>query len=69
MQINSSLPAAKKKRRITVHKADASSHAVMMRSMRAQVAEITSSPEKSIAFLKRAGLLTPTGKVKKLIRA
>lgn len=69
MPTSTSSPVAKKKRHITVATVDGRSHAVVMRSMRAHVDEITSSPEKSIAFLKRAGLLTPTGKVKKLIRA
>lgn len=63
------MPVAEKKRRVPVDTVDASSHAALMRSMRAQVEEVTSSPEKAVAFLKRAGLLTPTGKVKKLIRA
>ncbi len=43
---------AQKKRRITVDAVEAISHAAIMRSMRAQVEEVTSSPEKAIAFLK-----------------
>jgi hypothetical protein len=69
MPTSTSSPAVKKKHHVAVAMVDGRSHAALMRSMRAQVDEITSSPEKSIAFLKRAGLLTPTGKVKKLIRA
>jgi hypothetical protein len=45
------------------------SHAVEMRVMKRHMSEIVKSREQSIAFLKRAGLLTPAGKVKQLVRA
>ena len=45
------------------------SHAVEMRVMKRHMSEVVKSREQSIAFLKRAGLLTATGKVKLLVRA
>jgi 2-iminoacetate synthase ThiH len=45
------------------------SHALEMREMKQHMSEVVKSREQSIAFLKRAGLLTPTGKVKQLVRA
>lgn len=45
------------------------SHAVEMRVMKRHMSEIVKSREQSIAFLKRAGLLTSAGKVKQLVRA
>lgn len=48
---------------------DGRSHAVEMRAMKRHMREVTRSREKSIDFLKRAGLLTQTGKVKQLVRA
>jgi hypothetical protein len=45
------------------------SHALEMREMKQHMSEVIKSREQSIAFLKRAGLLTPTGKVKQLVRA
>jgi sirohydrochlorin ferrochelatase len=58
----------RKKSRSSTKAQELGSHAAMMRAIQAHVADITSSPEKSVAFLKRAGLLTPSGKVKHLIR-
>jgi len=49
--------------------ADGHSHAVEMRVMKRHMREVTRSREKSIDFLKRAGLLTQSGKVKQLVRA
>lgn len=68
MTTNTPSLVTKKKRRVTAVSHEVDSHAAMMRAMKAHVAEITSTPEKSIAFLKSAGLLTPSGKVKQLIR-
>jgi hypothetical protein len=48
---------------------DAHNHAVEMRAMKLHMRGVTSSREKSIDFLKRAGLLTQAGKVKQLVRA
>lgn len=45
------------------------SHAVEMREMKLHMSEVLKSRAQSIAFLKRAGLLTPAGKVKQLVRA
>ena len=45
------------------------SHAVEMRVMKQHMNEVLKSREQSIDFLKRAGLLTPAGKVKQLVRA
>lgn len=45
------------------------SHASEMRVMKRHMSEVVKSREQSIAFLKRAGLLTPTGRVKQLVRA
>ena len=45
------------------------SHALEMREMKQHMSEVVKSREQSIAFLKRAGLLTPAGKVKQLVRA
>lgn len=44
-------------------------HATEMRVMKRHMNDVTSSREKSIDFLKRAGLLTAAGKVKQLVRA
>jgi len=48
---------------------DPRAHAWEMRVMKRHMSEVTQSREKSIDFLKRAGLLTPAGKVKQLVRA
>lgn len=45
------------------------SHALEMRVMKQHMNEVVKSREQSIDFLKRAGLLTPAGKVKQLVRA
>jgi hypothetical protein len=45
------------------------SHALEMRVMKRHMNEVLKSREQSINFLKRAGLLTPAGKVKQLVRA
>jgi len=45
------------------------SHALEMRVMKRHMSEVLKSREQSIDFLKRAGLLTPAGKVKQLVRA
>lgn len=45
------------------------SHALEMRVMKRHMNEVVKSREQSIDFLKRAGLLTPGGKVKQLVRA
>lgn len=47
----------------------ARSHALEMRVMKRHMNEVVKSREQSIDFLKRAGLLTPAGKVKQLVRA
>ncbi len=49
--------------------AKARTHAIELRVMRRHMDEVTSSREKSIDFLKRAGLVSATGKVKQLVRA
>jgi hypothetical protein len=58
-----------KKRALEANSFDTRAHASEMRVMRLRMNDITSSREKSIDFLKRAGLLTATGKVKQLVRA
>lgn len=45
-----------------------SSHAALMQDMREFQQEVTSSPAAALDFLKRAGLVTASGKPKQLIR-
>lgn len=58
-----------RKRAVTAISFDTRAHASEMRVMKLHMSDVTSSREKSIDFLKRAGLLTATGKVKQLVRA
>lgn len=44
------------------------SHAQEMALLSQQVAVIHSSPSHALNFLKRAGLVTPTGQVRRLVR-
>jgi hypothetical protein len=44
------------------------SHEQEMEALRKQAAIINTSPESALAFLKRAGLVTPSGQWRRLIR-
>jgi hypothetical protein len=44
------------------------SHAELMQDMRTFQGRVTSTPDSALAFLQRAGLVTPLGKRKQLIR-
>lgn len=44
------------------------SHAELMQDMRTFQGRVTSTPASALAFLQRAGLVTPLGKRKQLIR-
>jgi hypothetical protein len=44
------------------------SHAALIQDMREYQQEVTKTPETSMSFLKRAGLVTASGKPKQLIR-
>jgi hypothetical protein len=58
-----------RKRAVKAISFDTRVHASEMRVMRLHMNDVTSSREKSIDFLKRAGLVTAAGKVKQLVRA
>jgi hypothetical protein len=44
------------------------SHTALMQDMREFQQQVTRSPDAALDFLKRAGLVTPSGKPKQLIR-
>jgi hypothetical protein len=44
------------------------SHTALMQDMREFQRQVTSTPDKALSFLQRAGLVTASGKPKQLIR-
>lgn len=61
----------RKKRTVTPRKTTATvfaTHDELLDDMRAFKKEVTATPDAAMAFLKRAGLVTASGKPKQLIR-